>query len=173
MPDGLAPPYGQSPWLRDYLVPPVLIRTEVRNDYIGEYTAYVYSDNHVETDPPGRPRFKEDAQRALLAKQAMAGPAAFLKIARGSESTPERPHLQADSRHAANARVISPAFHDSLTGLSSVTELFASSPTFRQAVVSQIDLGGTVVGERAGKRPEYGGDPVVDPLEEIQPTGLR
>jgi hypothetical protein len=171
--DGLAPPYGQFPWLRDYHVAPVLIKTEIRNDYIGDYTAYIYSDNHVETDPVGRPKFKEDAQRVLLAQQAVANAPAFLKIARGSEAQPDRPALQADARHASNARVMAPAFHDSLEGLSAVTATFASSLAYRKALVSQVDLGGKVVGDRAGVRPEYGLDLVVDPLAINQPTGMR
>jgi hypothetical protein len=172
-PDGLAPPYSQFPWLRDYLIPPVLIKTETRNDYIGAYTAYVYSDNHVETDPPARPKFKEDAQRQLLAQQAVANAPKFLKIARAAEAQPDRPALQADGRHAANTRVVSPAFADSLAGLSAVTATFASSATYRQSVVSRIDLGGFVQGDRAGIRPEYGPEITVDTLEINQPTGLR
>lgn len=172
-PDGLAPPYSQSPWLRDYLIPPVLIKTETRNDYLGAYTAYVYSDNHVETDPPARPRFKEDAQRQLLGQQAVANAPAFLKIARGAESQPARPALQADGRHASNTRVVAPAFADSLAGMSAVTATFTASKVYRQSVVSQIDLGGVVVGGRAGLRPEYGRPITVDSLEIIQPTGLR
>jgi len=172
-PDGLAPPHGQIPWLRDYLIPPVLIKTEVRNDYLGAYTAYIYSDNHVETDPAGRPKFKEDAQRQLLAQQAISNAPQFLKNARGAESQPERPALQADGRHAANTRAMTPAFADSLAGLSAVTATFTASKTYRQAVVGQIDLGGLVVGDRAGTRPEYGEEPIVDPLEVHQPTGLR
>lgn len=172
-PDGLAPPHSQFPWLRDYLIPPVLIKTEVRTDYLGEYTAYVYSDNHVETDPVARPKFKEDAQRQLLAQQAVSNAPAFLKIARGAESQPDRPALQADGRHASNARVMAPAFFDSLAGLSAVTSTFTASATYRQSVVSQIDLGGVVVGINAGQRPEYGRPITIDEHEMFQPTGLR
>lgn len=171
--DGLAPPYSQFPWLRDYLVIPVLVKTETRNDYEGDYTAYLYSDGHIETAPVGRPLFKEDAQRRQLAQQAVADAPRFLKIARGSEAQSARPHLQADNRHAANTRVGAPAFHDSIAGLSAVTSTFTASSTYRVAVVSQIDLGGIVVGPRAGKRPEYGGLVEIDEVEMNQPTGLR
>ncbi|MFA6132476.1 MAG: hypothetical protein WC869_00515 [Phycisphaerae bacterium] len=171
--DGLAPPYDQFPWLHDYLVDPVLIKTEIRNDYIGQFTAYVYSDNHVETDPPGRPLFKEDAQRQLLGQKAVANAPAFLKIARGAESQPDRPALQADGRHASNTRVMAPAFADSIAGLSAVTATFTSSKTYRESLVSQVDLGGVVVGDRAGTRPEFGGEIQIDELELNQPTGLR
>lgn len=171
--DGLAPPYSQVPWSRDYRVTPILVKTETRNDYEGDYKAYVYSDGHVETDPPGRPLFKEDAQRTLLAQHAVADSPRFLKIARAAEAQSERPHLQADNRHASNTRVMAPAFHDSLAGLAAVTATFTASPTYRAAVVSQIDLGGRVVGTRAGKRPEYGGEIAVDQHEMNQPTGLR
>lgn len=171
--DGLAPPYSQFPWLRDYLVIPTLIKTETRNDYEGDYKAYVYSDGHVETDPPGRPLFKEDAQRRQLAQRAVADAPRFLKTARAAEAQSERPHLQAENRHAANTRVSEPAFHDSLAGLAAVTATFTSSPIYRRAVISQADLGGVVVGPRAGKRPEYGGVIEVDALAMNQPTGLR
>lgn len=171
--DGLAPPYEQLPWLRDYLVAPVLIKTETRNDYEGEYTAYVFSDGHVETSPPDRPRFKEDAQRRLLADRAVADSPGFLKLARGAEAQGARPALQADNRHASNTRVMAPAFHDTLAGLAAVTATFETSPAYREAVVGSIDLGGLVVGERAGKRPEYGGMIAVDDLAIEPPTGLR
>ena len=171
--DGLAPPYSQFPWLRDYLIVPVLVKTETRNDYEGDYKAYLYSDGHIETDPPGRPLFKEDAQRRLLGQRAVADAPRFLKTARASEAQAERPHLQADNRHAANARVMAPAFHDSLAGLSAVTSTFTASPLYRAAVVGQVDLGGVVVGDRADQRPEYGGHIAIDSLEVNQPTGLR
>lgn len=171
--DGLSPPYGQAPWIRDYTVLPVLVQTGIRTDYEGNYKAYVYSDGHVETDPPGRPLFKEDAQRRLLAQKAVADAPAFLKIARAAEAQAARPQLQADNRHAANTRVMAPAFHDSLAGLSAATDTFASSPTYRASVINQIDLGGVVVGDRAGQRPEYGGVITLDELELAQPSGLR
>lgn len=171
--DGLAPPYLQLPWLRDYLVTPVLIKTEIRNDYVGDYTAYVFSDGHVETDPVGRPSFKEDAQRQLLGERAVADSPRFLKVARAAEAQGERPALQADNRHASNTRVVAPAFHDSLAGLAAVTSTLTASPAYRAAVIGSVDLGGLVVGARAGKRPEYGGVITTDDLALVPPTGLR
>lgn len=170
---GLTPPHGQIPWVRDYTVPPVVVKTEIRDDYEGSYTAYIYSDGHVETSPAGRPTFKEDAQRKLLAQRAIADAPRFLKIARGSEAQSERPQLQADNRRAANTRVVAPAFHDTLAGQAAVTATLAASPAYRRSLVNSIDLGGKVVGPRAGKRPEYGGDLMVDDNGVNPPTGLR
>ncbi len=173
MPDGLAPPYNQSPWVRDYTVPPVLIRTETRNDAVGNYSASIYSDGHVETDPVGRPIYKEDLQRITLAAQAVNNGPGFLKIARNAEAQPERPQLQADGRHASNSRVMCPAFYDTLATTAGLTDTFTASPAYRETLVGSVDLGGMVVGARAGMRPEYGGVLVIDEDEMNDPTGLR
>ena len=45
-----------------------LLSKTIETDYLGTYTRYVYDNGHVETDPAGRPIFREDAQR--LAGQA-------------------------------------------------------------------------------------------------------
>ena len=39
-----------------------IVKTETKSDYVGTYTAYTYTDGHVETNPVSRPKYKEDVQ---------------------------------------------------------------------------------------------------------------
>ncbi len=68
-----------------------LISKTIETDYVGTYTRYVYDNGHIETDPVGRPIFREDAQR-------LAGQAARDKLA------PLAGHFQATARLALTAR---------------------------------------------------------------------
>jgi hypothetical protein len=68
-----------------------LLSKTIETDYLGTYTRYVYDNGHVETDPVGRPVFREDAQR-------LAGQAARDKL------TPMAGHFQAVAELAQTAR---------------------------------------------------------------------
>lgn len=70
-----------------------LISKTTETDYVGTYTRYVYDNGHVETDPVGRPIFREDAQR-------LAGQAARDKLA------PLAGHFQAVAQLALTARAL-------------------------------------------------------------------
>ena len=154
--------------LRDYSVPPVALRTEIRTDASGSYTAIVFDDGHIETDPPGRPLFKEDLRRKALSDAALANGASFLRAANAAGDS-----TSADRQAAASGRAIAPGFHDTLAALAELATTFTSTPAMRKFLIGNVDLGGPVQGANAGKQPEYGAGIRVDSTAMLPPTAVR
>lgn len=144
------------------------IRTEIRTDYVGDYYAYVYSDGHVETDPPNRPLYKEDVQR--LRRQELARTDALRQVAA------EKMRVVEPGR--ARAREMLPLsgsadqleqFRQTLTALRTTAGTNAASPATLEQLRLRADLGGELVGlERLALDPI--GDPEVrDPAPASSP----
>lgn len=70
-----------------------IVSTTTETDYLGSYVRYVYDNGHVETDPAGRPVFREDAQR-------LAGAEAKRKLA------PMAEHFESVASIAKTARAL-------------------------------------------------------------------
>jgi len=133
-------------------------RKETRVDYIGPYTAYIYADGHIETEPPQRPMSKEDVQRtrrvSATQKRAVAMLAAErAKIGLTSANTPAAIiRLNADS---VTGRIFFDQYQALLHRIS-VTACSASSfQGYAKTLLNTVSLGGRVVGRMAGYRPEY------------------
>ena len=134
------------------------VRKETRTDYQGSYTAYIYADGHVETDPPGRPKSREDVQRERLA--AAAGDRALrLLEAQQAELGVTGVVLPTDVRRAnrglASLRVLTGPYHETLAALGQVSPTLRAPEGQATLLRETIDIGGLVVGDRAGDRPEY------------------
>jgi hypothetical protein len=136
-----------------------LIRSETRTDFIGSYTAYIYSDGHVETEPAGRPIFKEDyqRQRAIALSQSDASNSiAAAKIAATTTS-------QASTRELTGFIATAGIFDDlrqTQTTLATLLTASTASDDDKATLLSQVPAGGDVVGPRAATSPSFSaGDP--------------
>lgn len=155
MATGFAPDYGQLPWLTAYTSPPTLVSTETRTDAVGSYTAYVYSDGHIETDPAGRPTYKEDLQRQLASQLAKSNAGQYLQAAStAGVSQPTR--VSFDLQASSGLRAVAPAYCEFLSAASDFASTVGTSPARRAEVLGTVDLGGELTGSNAGQRPEYG-----------------
>lgn len=129
--------------------------TEVRTDAKGEYTAYLYADGHIETDPPNRPLSREDLQRQRLADFATTNALEAVEAAKagrtGSSSSSVR-----QSRPAATLRALVPSFMEGMASVQLVPKTMTMTEAQRVELINSYDLGGRVVGPNAGARIEYG-----------------
>jgi hypothetical protein len=81
-----------------------ILREEIRTDAAGTYTAYVYADGHTETNPPGRPKSREDMQRERAAEAAQADAKTAVSTTRASAS--QSAPLQRENAAAAGSRLV-------------------------------------------------------------------
>jgi len=153
------------------------VRQENRTDFLGAYTAYVYADGHVETDPPGRPVSKEDVQRQRRAAVAREDARRLLAADRAKQGRGGVPlQVQAEQGLAVTLRPMTQQYHETLNIAMQLAELYRTPSEVAKTLVETIDLGGPVVGPNAGKRPEFGEDPGLPGAAEDltnQPTRTR
>ena len=100
------------------------MKSETRTDFVGTYTAYLFADGHVETDPPGRPQSREDAQRERRRQLATADP---------------RRQLQAA---APLDRVLQP-FQRTSAALAEIATTVQAVKPARDELLTTVDLGGS------------------------------
>ena len=132
------------------------IKTEIRTDYAGTYTAFIYADGHTETEPPGRPLSREDMQRERLKDASKAQAKNVLESRRarlGLSGTPQEV-VRDNTPAASNRRLISP-FARTINTMSEVASTFRTPPQQLQTLSQEAGLGGFVEGERQGERMEF------------------
>lgn len=134
------------------------LREEIRTDYAGSYTAYLYADGHVETDPPGRPTSREDSQRERLATAAGDRAQRLLEAQQaelGVAGVTLPTNIRRASRGLASLRVLTGPYHETLAALGQLAPTLRAPEGQAALLRESIDIGGLVVGDRAGERPEY------------------
>ncbi|HSW50415.1 MAG TPA: hypothetical protein VLH09_09585 [Bryobacteraceae bacterium] len=133
-----------------------LVRTENRTDYAGAYTAYIYSDGHVETDPPGRPQSREDTQRLRLqdASRSKALQLAQAQRARHGLAGSTAPAVVRENAASIVPRVLLEPFHEALDAMAALAPTARTNPGMMKEVADRYSLGGPIVGDRAGTREE-------------------
>ena len=126
----------------------LLIKTETRQDYVGPYTAYIYADGHVETDPPNRPQSREDVQRARLATLAQQQTSAALaanKSAAGQNAiTP--PMIVQENLAVAPGLVAFPSFEEVLHDIETIAASSTSFLSEDSLLLNTVSLGGNIPG---------------------------
>jgi hypothetical protein len=139
---------------------PTIVSTETATDVAGTYTAYTYSDGHVETDPPGRPFSKEDLQRQRLAQAAQQQAQQMLSatLAKlGVPSAPASPAVQRQNQGTVSSTVLIGTYHDYLDAAEQIAGT-ASAPPQSGSPLDQLltsfGLGGPA--QTPASRPEFG-----------------
>ena len=113
-------------------------------DYVGPYTAYTYADGHVETDPPNRPKSREDVQRERRGQVAAQSRAQRqLEAERSTEGLPSTA-VARDLSLATASRSLTEPFHAAIEALTDAAETIATPPEQLAALVGSFDLGGTI-----------------------------
>lgn len=123
-----------------------LIRTETRTDFLGEYTAYIYSDGHVETDPNDRPVSKEDYQRRRANSLAAADTATAVTSARIANAT-GRDHLNRDQAASSATAGLLDEVRKTLKAVGTLIETTAAPVDQVQSLIETVPLGGTLVSD--------------------------
>lgn len=132
------------------------LRTEVRTDAKGSYTAYVYADGHTETDPPNRPLSREDLQRQRLADFATTSALEAVEAAKAGRTGGSSSAVR-QSRPAATLRALAPSFMEGLASVQLIPATMSMTEAQRTTLLTSFDLGSRVVGAKAGARVEYAG----------------
>jgi hypothetical protein len=132
-------------------------KIETREDYVGQYTAYIYPDGHVESDPPERPKTQEDVQRdrrvAATRQRALLMLAADRARLGLDASTPKA--LIQSNVAVTPGKALFANYHRLLHLISTVSGTATSFPGETSSLLTTVGLGGFLVGPRAGKTMEY------------------
>ncbi len=133
-----------------------LFKKETRTDYAGTYTAYIYSDGHIETDPPHRPTSKEDAQRQRRVDAMKKRAIAILASERAAKGLSTLPvNVKRENLDTVAGKVLLSNYHDVLHKISEIAPTSTAADGSIQTLRTQVGLGGKVVGKRAGERVPY------------------
>lgn len=117
---------------------------ETRTDFVGPYTAYIYADGHVETDPPNRPLSREDVQRQRRGQVAAQSKAQRqLEAERSNEGVPSVSVARDLSLATASRSLVEP-FHAAIEALTEAADTIATPPDQLAALAGSFDLGGTI-----------------------------
>lgn len=136
------------------------IRVETRTDYVGTYTAYIYADGHVETDPANRPQNREDAQRNRRKEYARKYGRRVMEVERTREgvSTVSTPHhVRRESTLGVTARTFNEPFHHTLEAFANVANTLRAPVGSIRSLISTADIGGPLVSEEPYEDPENTG----------------
>lgn len=144
------------------------IKTIKSNDYVGDYISYIFADGHIETDPPNRPKFKEDVQRSRKVEVARQRAQAILAAERskyGFNNVVLPDSVVRENANVVTGSVILRPYLEQLRKLSDTADTFTASRGLIESLVTTVPIGGKVVGDNAGKSAEYTEDTVLLPLE--------
>lgn len=122
-------------------------------DYAGTYTLYTYADGHTETDPVGRPLSREDVQRARLASFSQSKPTQSLG-ALGAVSSAAPVHVDT-ARVSASMAALFPALGKAQDAIATLASTGRSTVAALDEHSGMADLGGPVVGPRAGQKQSF------------------
>jgi hypothetical protein len=125
-----------------------ILRVETRTDFLGEYTAYVYSDGHIETSPADRPVYKEDYQRKRAIELSQQNARTAMAAARTARAT-GRGHLNREQVGASATAAMLDSMRSTLTILNEVVASSTSNPSALNVLVTTVDIGGALVYEGA------------------------
>jgi hypothetical protein len=129
---------------------------EIRTDAVGEYVAYIYADGHTETEPPGRPLSREDVQRQRLTDFARRQAKRALQASQSAKTTGSpKQSIVRENRVTMAPRVLNENFAMTLSTLQVMAQTLQAPEDQRENLIRNADLGGDVVGDRAGARQEY------------------
>jgi len=130
-----------------------LIRIETRTDFLGEYTAYVYGDGHVETEPSDRPVTKEDYQRRRAADLSQKNAREALASARIARST-SRANLNRDQAASAATAGLFDEMRKTLSAINLMAQTTGAPSSDTDTVINTVSVGGQIVGPRATVKPD-------------------
>ena len=122
----------------------ILIRSETRTDFLGEYIAYVYGDGHIETEPAGRPVTKEDFQRRRAVDLSQRSAREALASARIARST-GRANLNREQAGAAATASVFDEMRKTLSTISVLVSSTVATPAAALGLTLTADVGGTLV----------------------------
>lgn len=144
------------------------IKTVKSTDYTGNYLAYIFADGHIETDPPNRPKFKEDAQRDRKIEVSRDRAQAILAAERSkyglNDGSLPGSVIRENSDTVTGSVVLRP-YLEQLRKLSDTAETFTAAAGLIDSLVTTVPIGGKVVGNNMGLSPEYAEDIVPAALE--------
>lgn len=103
-------------------------RTEIRTDELGSYTAYIFDDGHVETDPPGRPLYRVDLQRKR-------------RFEIQSSQTLKAASINVQASTPADSVLVSGEFYRVMCASERLLEAARMPVAMRQTLLSRCDLG--------------------------------
>jgi len=148
---------------------------ETRTDYLGAYTAYIYPDGHVETDPPNRPTSQEDAQRARRRQLAQTLARRMLEIERtkyGLASSTPPPEVVRQKAGTLTGRLVAEEYHRTAAVFGELPETIGVPAGLSQTLLTTVEIGGEVEGSSQEflartpqARPETGVRPPTFPTE--------
>lgn len=131
------------------------IKKTIKTDLVGDYVEYEYADGHRETDPPNRPKSREDVQRERLQEAAGVKAQRNLEQQRSKNSaygnTPS--HIVRENLTAVSGRDLVAPYHATLHALETVSETIRGPEGSAEFLIDNYDLGGVVEGDVRG---EYG-----------------
>lgn len=133
------------------------VSKEERTDYLGSYFAYIYADGHVETDPPGRPVTKEDAQRLRLRDASRSRAQRLVEAQRSRYSaygdTPA--DVVRENALSTNVQGMLGAYEETLKTFATLAETTRGNAGQAEQLVENYDLGGKLLGA-TDRDPAYG-----------------
>jgi hypothetical protein len=140
------------------------MKTETRTDFVGPYTAYIYDDGHIETDPPGRPMSQEDAQRDRKRQIALTRARRILEIERAKYGVGVAAPPEVVRQKAATlaGRLVAEEYHRTMAVFGQLPDTIASPAGLNQMLSDTVDLGGDISPDFMPQRPA-----------EVQQTGVR
>ncbi len=148
-------------------MPNIPIKTINATDFEGNYVAYTFADGHTETDPPNRPKFKEDAQRERKIQVSRDRATAILAADRsrfGIGALPSGGILRENANVVTGSVIIRP-YLEQIRKLSDTAATFTAPAGMIESLVTTVPIGGKVVGDNAGASPEYAEDTLPQPIE--------
>lgn len=115
------------------------MKRETRTDFVGTFVAYIYDDGHVETDPPGRPISREDAQRQRRLELTNLRPGDELAAAKAGRSAPA---AVLDQAVAGNALAVTlRPFYATQAAMATLAATGRADPTDVRTLTQTVDLG--------------------------------
>lgn len=142
------------------------ILTVRATDYAGSYVAYTYADGHTETDPPGRPKFKEDVQRDRLIEVARTRTQAVLALRKtsvGIGGVPLPAGIIRQNADAISGSVLFQPYLDQIKKLENIAETSTATPAAVQSLLLTVPIGGKVNSDTSAT-PEYNQDALPGPV---------
>lgn len=141
------------------------ILTVRSTDIAGSYVAYTYADGHVETDPPNRPKFKEDLQRDRKIEVAKTRASAIL-AAEGSWNSAGFPSsVLRENTNIVTGSVLIRPYLEQLRKLADISETTTAAKGQIRSLLRMVPIGGKITGDNAGKQPEFVQDLLPQPME--------
>lgn len=138
-------------------------------DIAGSYVAYTFADGHVETDPPGRPLFKEDLQRNRRIEVSKTRSLAILAAEKTKGSSLLPSSILRNNADVVNGSVLIMPYLQQIQKISNIAETSTAAAGQVTSLLQTVPIGGKVIGDNAGAAPEYNQGLLSQPVEDSQP----